>query len=84
MVEALDQIIDSIDSVCVEAFFVDDDAWVIVDALADASHKRLILGHAPNDELIVKFVLLVVIGRTDARPGRLSVCLLLQIEIMSD
>ena len=69
MVKTLNQVVDGLDSVIVQAVLVDDDTRVVVNAFADAAHESFKLGHAPYNELVGHFVLLVVIVHADLRLG---------------
>ena len=65
MVKALNQVVDGLDCVIVQALLVDYHARIIVNSLADAAHEGLKLRHAPYNKLIGHFVLIVVIAHAN-------------------
>ena len=86
MVKALNQVVDGLDCVIVQALLVDYHARIIVNSLADAAHEGLKLRHAPYNTLIGHFVLIVVIAHANlwlfCRCPRF--CGLLEVELVGD
>ena len=88
MIKALHQIVDGFNRIVVETLVVDDLRGIVVDSFAYSSHEGFILCDAPQNELVLYLVLVIVVREADLWVLLLPVSVvfsgLLQVEVMCD